>query len=157
MLRSWRKATFRQYCVYAKLWFAFARQGLTPMVRNVIESITQLHSKGYTHDQLCTARSAVAILSDIPNVGKHPGVKRLFKGLFEMASILPRIVSVWDVRCVFDYFRGLPHQSELSLELCGKKLAILVCLLAGGQRSQTVHAIKATDIVIKGEMYHPHL
>ena len=121
------------------------------MVRNVIESITQLHSKGYTHDQLCTARSAVAILSDIPNVGKHPGVKRLFKGLFEMASILPRIVSVWDVRCVFDYFRGLPHQSDLSLELCGKKLTILVCLLAGGQRSQTVHAIKATDIVTTRE------
>ena len=97
------------------------------------------------------ARSAVGVLSDIPTVGKHPDLKRFFKGLFEMAPVLPRVVSVWNVGSVFNFFRKIPHQGELSLELCGKKLAILICLLAGGQRSQTVHAIKATDIVVTNE------
>lgn len=151
MLRSWRKSTLTQYCVYVKSWFDFSRHGLTPTVRNIIEYLTHLHSKGYTYDQLCLARSAVGVLSDIPNVGRHPDLKRLFKGLFEMAPVLPRVVSVWDVRCVFNFLRSLPHQHELSLELCGKKLAILICLLAGGQRSQTVHAIKATDIIVTKE------
>ena len=32
--------------------------------------------------------------------------------------------------------------------MLSKKLAILICILAGGQRSQTVHTIKTTDIVV---------
>ena len=52
---------------------------------------------------------------------------------------------------VFLIISGDSHTKVNSLELCGKKLAILICLLAGGQRSQTVHAIKATDIVTTRE------
>ena len=151
ILKSWRKSTLDQYCIYAKAWFEFSCNGLRPNVRNLIEFLTHLHTKGYSHDQLCTARSAVGALSHISNIGKHPDVKRFFKGLFEMAPVLPRVVSVWNVTRVFDYLRKLPHQNELSLQLCGKKLAILICLLAGGQRSQTVHAIKATDIKVTSE------
>ena len=56
----------------AKLWFRFASQGLTPTVRNIIEFLVHLHSKGLNQKQIRQARSAVAILSDVDQVGKHP-------------------------------------------------------------------------------------
>ena len=136
-----------QYVVYAKLWFRFSMQGLTPTVRNIVEFLIRLHNKGYSHDQICSARSAVGVLSDIENIGKHPDVKRLMKGIFEKNPVLPRYACVWDVKLLFDYFRDIPHQQELPLDLLSKKLAIMIGILAGGQRSQTIHAINILDIV----------
>ena len=151
ILNSLRKSTFAQYCVYIKPWFEFSKQRLKPTVKNIIEFLTFLHSEGYTYGELCTARSALSLISDVPNVGKNPDLKRFMKGVFETAPVFPRVVSVWNVAYVFNFFRSLPHQKDLDIELCGKKLALLICILAGGQRSQTVHAIKATDIVVANE------
>ena len=151
LLRSWRTSTLEQYLVYAKLWFNFAAQGLTPTVRNILEFLVHLHSKGYNHSQICQARSAVGAISGIENLGKHPDIKRLMKGLFEIKPWFPKYSCVWDVRILFNYFRSLPHQRLLPLPLLSKKLAILICILAGGQRSQTIHAISALDLVVTSE------
>ena len=98
------------------------------------------------HDQTC-ARSAVGVLSSDANLGRHPDVQRLMKGIFEKTPVFPRFACVWDVRLLFDFFRGMPHQRELSLEMLGKKLATMMGILAGGQRVQTIHAIDVLDIV----------
>ena len=147
MLRSWRKSTLNQYVVYAKLWFRFSMQGLRPTVRNIIEFLTHLHSKGYNYDQICSARSAIGALSSEENVGKHPDMKRLMKGIFEKAPVFPRYSCVWDVRILFNYFRNIPHQNDLPLDLLSKKLATMLGVLAGGQRAQTIHSIDVMDIV----------
>ena len=73
--------------------------------------------------------------------GKHSLVKRLFKGVFELRPTFPKYKTVWNVQKLFQYFRKLPHQKDLSIDLLGKKLALLLGILAGGQRAQTVHAI----------------
>ena len=141
----------KQYVVYAKLWFSFALQGLTPTIRNIVEFLTYLHSKGYSHDQISAARSAVGVISNEENIGKHPDIKRLMKGIFEKNPHFPRYSSVWDVRILLDYFSKLPHQRTLSLRLLTKKLATLIGILAGGQRSQTIHVNNVMDIVVTGE------
>ncbi len=110
--------------------------------------MTYLHSKKYKYGQLCAARSAVATLSQIENIGKHPDIKRFMKGIFELEPQLPVYTTVWDVGCVFNYFRTLASPADLSLEMLGKKLAMLICLLAGGHRSQTIHAIQVTNIKV---------
>ena len=150
-LKSWRKSTLDQYVTYAKLWFRFAGQGLTPSVRNLVEFLYHLHSKGYNHKQLCQARSAVSALSSTDDVGKHPDVKRFLKGLFEKKPQFPVYSCVWNVKTLLDYLRSIPHQDMLSLEMLSKKLAILIGILAGGQRSQTIHTIKSTDIVVAND------
>ena len=147
MLRSWRKSTLNQYVVYAKLWFRFSMQGLRPTVRNIIEFLTHLHCKGYNYDPICSARSAIGALSSEENVGKHPDMKRLMKGIFEKAPVFPRYSCVWDVRILFNYFRNIPHQNDLPLDLLSKKLATMLGVLAGGQRAQTIHSIDVMDIV----------
>ena len=148
ILKSWRSNTLNQYAVYIKLWFLFAKQGIEPNVLNIIEFLSYLHSKNYKYYQLCAARSAVATLADINDIGKHPDIKRFMKGIFELEPQLPVYTTVWDVSVVFTFFRQLDTPADLTMEFLGKKLAILICLLAGGQRSQTVHAIQVTDIKV---------
>ena len=151
IVKSWRKSTLNQYLVYAKLWFNFSRQGLTPTVRNIVEFLVHLHSKGYNHKQIRQARSAVGVLSNIDNIGKHPDIKRVMKGMLEEKPQFPIYTSIWSVKLLFDYFRSLDHQQQLPLDVLTKKLAILIGILAGGQRCQTIHTIKATDIVVTSE------
>ena len=151
ILKSWRKGTITQYLSYAKLWFSFAQHDLSPTVSDLVEFLYFLHSKGYKYKQLCQARSAVGALSQHEDIGKHPDVKRFMKGLFEKNPEFPVYSCIWDVKKLLDCFRTIPHQRELSLKMLSKKLAILLAILAGGQRSQTVHTIKATDIVVTDE------
>ena len=150
-MQSWRKSTMQQYIVYAKLWFTFSAQRLAPTVVNICEFLTHLHLKGFNINQIRQARSAVGILSGVDNLGKHPDVRRLMKGLYEIKPLFPKYSSVWDVSILFTFFRTIPHQKELPLNLLSKKLAAMICILAGGQRSQTVHAIDACDIVVTKE------
>ena len=72
------------------------------------------------------------------------------KGLFEQHPSFPPYTCVWDVRILLNYFRGFP-QENLSLKMLTKKLATLLGILAGGQRSQTIHAINVMDIVATPE------
>ena len=62
------------------------------------------------------------------------------KGIFEIKPVFPKYSCVWDVRILFNYFRNIEHQKDLSLELLSKKLAIMISVLAGGHRSQTIHS-----------------
>ena len=141
----------KQYLVYAKLWFSFSLQGLRPSVKNVVEFLTHLHSKGYSHDQISSARSAVAVICPEDDIGKHPDVKRLMKGIFEKNPTFPRYETIWDVRRLLDYLRSLPHQDQLPLDLLSRKLATLLGILSGGQRCQTIHAIDVNGITVAGD------
>ena len=58
---------------------------------------------------------------------------------------------IWDVRKVFNYFRKLPVISDLTLKELSFKLVMLLCLILGVQRMQTIHLINLTDIKFVGE------
>ena len=53
---------------------------------------------------------------------------------------------IWDVRKVFNYFRNLPVMSNLTLKGLSLKVAMLLCLVSGEQRMQTIHLINLKDI-----------
>ena len=98
------------------------------------------------------ARSALSLLlspcgSDLP-WGRMPIVKRYIKGVFEQKPVLPKVYTIWDVRDVFDYIRSLPTPQELTLKVLSHNLALLLGLLSGGQRCQTIHQIQVPDISI---------
>ncbi len=127
-------------------------QGLKPTVRNILEFLVYLSSsKGFNYNQVCMARSAVGVLSNIEDIGKHPDIKRMMKGLFEKKPQFPKYNCIWDVNILLKFFRTLPSQEDLSLELLSKKLAILISILAGGQRCQTIHSINVLDITVTNE------
>ena len=153
LMNSWREKTKLQYNVYLKRWFEFSRESienpLRPTLHDGMEFLTYLFSQGYSHGQISRARSAISVLIDQVNdisFGRHPLVKRLMKCIFEARPIFPKYRTVWSVNIVFNYFRTLDQPKNLSMGLLGKKLALLMCLIAGGQRCQTLHAIDIRDI-----------
>ena len=162
IMQSWRDSTASQYKPYIDLWVSFASQRcsyLTPPAKDVVEFLCELQSKKFTYNQICMARSAVSsVVSAGTNIsmGRHPLVKRFMKGLFELNPQFPRYKFVWDVSILFRYLKMLDEPKNLSLNLLGKKLAILICLVAGGQRCQTVHAINVLHIrLVNGVCYIP--
>ena len=68
------------------------------------------------------------------------------KGVFESRPVFPSYKIIWNIDILFNYFRKLTHQKDLPFPHMGKKLAMLIAVLAGGQRCQTIHAINALHI-----------
>ena len=151
-----------QYRPYIGLWMDFAAarcDPLSPPAAQVVEFLCSLHNKGYSYGQVCMARSAVSSVTSAGSdfsMGKNPLVKRYMKGLFELEPHFPKYRYVWDVSILLRYMRMLDDPENLPLKTLGKKLAIMISLLAGGQRCQTIHAINVLDIkIVNGTCYIP--
>ena len=107
---------------------------MKPRLEQAIEFLVILfNEKGYTYNQMCTARSALSsilFLNEQKRFGEFPLVKRVFKGMFQTKLTFPTYEIIWNVKTVFDYFRTLPHQDKLPLKMLGKKLVLLMALLS---------------------------
>ena len=149
-MNSWRGSTKAQYYVYIKQWQKFIKRQ-KPTINLGLQFLQILFSKNYSYHQISMARSAISLIIDTGNnetFGKQNIVKRYMKGIFELRPTLPRYQFTWNIQTLFNYFRRLPHQKDLPFKLLGKKLAILIALLAGGQRCQTIHAIDVLRIKV---------
>ena len=74
------------------------------------------------------------------------------KGIFELKPTFPKYHMVWNVNTVFNLFRSLESPACLTLKNLTQKLALLLVLLSGGQRCQTIHQINVVDIKIVGRL-----
>ena len=119
----------------------------------MLDFLSKLFSDGHSYSQINTASSALSSIITINKVpcGKHPDVKRFMKGIFELRPTFPKYHMMWDVRKVFNYFRNLPVMSNLTLKELSLKLAMMLCLVSGGQRMKTIHLINLKDIKYVGE------
>ena len=159
LLSSWRLGTKKTYHTYLKAWVAYATRKdipiACPSTAQALAFLSELSRTGCSYNQLNTARSVLSLIigqsSDEISWGERPLVKRFMKGHFEDKPILPRFYYTWDVSVVFNYFRGLPGPAHLSLRFLTKKLCLLLVLLSGGQRSQTIHQVEATDVRVVGQ------
>ena len=61
-------------------------------------------------------------------VGQHPMVTRLLKGVFHERPPLPRYSSTWNVQVVLDYLESLGQNDTLSLKHLSWKTAMLLAL-----------------------------
>ena len=122
-------------------------------VQNVLDFLSKLFYDGHSYSQINKASSALSSIITINKVpcGKHPDVKRFMKGVFELRPTFPKYHMIWDVSKVFNYFRNLPVMSNLTLKELSLNLAMLLCLVSGGQRMQTIHLIDLKDIKYVGE------
>ena len=121
--------------------------------QNVLDFLLKLFSDGHSYSQINTASSALSSIITINKVpcGKHPDVKRFMKGIFELRPTFPKYHMIWDVKQVFTNFRNLPVISDLTLKELSLKLAMLLCLVSGGQQMQTINLINLKDIKYVGD------
>ena len=156
LMKSWRTSTKGQYATYLNRFCAFLverGESNSQNLRNGLAFLTKLVNDGSSYSQLAMARSALSAFIDLEDssgmtFGQHNLVKRFMKGAFEFRPTFKKYKSIWNVKQLFDYFRRLGDSSLLSVELLGKKLALLLTILSGGQRTQTIHAIDILDIKI---------
>ena len=121
--------------------------------------LTSLNQSGYTYNQINTACSVMGAILNIENKymwGKLPIVKRFMKGVFEAKPVFPKNYFVWDVSKVFNLFRELEDPEMLDIKILSQKLCMLIILLSGGQRCQTIHSINIEDLkVVDNSLYIP--
>ena len=75
-----------------------------------------------------SAISSVHEKIDGHNIGQHPLVTRLIKGVFHVRPPLPRYTQTWNVQSVLDYLRSLGDNKTLSLKHLSWKVAMLLAL-----------------------------
>ena len=79
-------------------------------VSEVVNFLANLYSEGYKYNSLNSYRSAISSVHERVegyNVGQHPLVTRLLKGIFNERPPLPKYSSTWDVQVVLNYLKAL--------------------------------------------------
>jgi len=162
MLKGWREGTQKQYIVYLNKWCNFCRcatgqpaDPLQPTLKMGLDFLTSLYNSGVGYSGVNTARSALSVLLTFTDIschfGTHPAVTRLLRGVFNQRPSLPRYQDTWDPDVVLNFIRlNWADNNSLALrELTLKTVALLA--LASAQRVQTLHLLKASNIVFNDD------
>ena len=134
LLQSWRSNTHSAYNSAWSKWCGWCSgrhiNPLSASLGNILEFLADQFDLGLQYCFLNTLRSAISNSHsqiDSVNVGSHPIVSRLLKGMFIARPPAPRYSGSWDVAIVVEYLRSCPSESLLILEL-GKKVVTLMAL-----------------------------
>ena len=135
ILKSWRTKTNKSYDSLFGKWHSWcAKQSFNPFsgpITNVANFLAQLCTEGYQYRSINSYRSAISSVHekvDGHNVGQHPLISRLLKGIFHDRPRLPRYTNTWNVQTVFNYLEGLGENQSLSLKVLTWKLTMLLAL-----------------------------
>lgn len=136
---------FEEYCNRNNLSFT------NPCISTILGFLTSLYEAKLGYSSINTARCALSsFFGKIDNVqlGEHPLVKRLLKGVTKLNPPLPKYKTTWDVDSILELYKGWPDNSEIDLFNLSLKLCSMLALISG-QRSQTLVAIKIEEIIIE--------
>ena len=121
----------------------------TPSVTNILHFMTEQYNTGMGFSALNSVRSALSTFISVEGhpVGAHPLIRRFIKGVFNLRPVLPKNETVWDTTIVLKYLKKLSPVHKLDLKFLTLKLVMLLALLTG-QRVQTLHTIKLSDLIL---------
>lgn len=144
IMKARRESTQKTYSVYLRKWARFCMthnlKFYSPKIPQVCSFLSGLARKGLHYGGMNIARSSLsAVLNKVDGyqVGKHPDVCLLVKGVYHHNPGGPRYERFWNVNKIFDLFRKWGSNVFLSLKLLTFKTALLI-LLVTSQRGQTV-------------------
>ena len=78
---------------------------------------------------------------------EHPQIIKYFKGVDNLSPPTQKIIFLWDVRILFDYFSHKEKNDQVSGKRLTQKLFNLLLLL-GGQRLKTVYFFKVGRMTV---------
>ena len=124
MLKSWRTKTNKSYDSLFGKWHSWCVERsfnpFTGPVTNVVNFLAYLFKEGYQYSSINSYRSAISSVHEKLegyNVGQHPLVTRLLKGIFHDRPPLPRYSDTWNMQSVLNYLEGLGENKSLPLKL----------------------------------------
>ena len=134
LLQSWRTNTHAAYYSAWSKWcrWCFGRNTdpLSASLGSILEFLADQFDLGLQYRSLNTLRSAISTSHaqiDSVNVGSHPVVSRLLRGMFNARPPAPRYSESWNVAMVVQYLRNCPSEGLPIAEL-GKKVVTLMAL-----------------------------
>ncbi|XP_078658776.1 LOW QUALITY PROTEIN: uncharacterized protein LOC144904068 [Branchiostoma floridae x Branchiostoma belcheri] len=145
ILSAWRESTSRQYQSAWAQWASWCdRRKIDPVcgsIESVVEYLEWMFRQNYCYTlySIGVARSAISSVHlpvDHCNVGSHPLVSKLMRGLFHKRPPCPKYVSTWDVSRVLEYLLHCCQANSLSLKQLFHKLVTLATLVSA-DRGQT--------------------
>ena len=95
-------------------------------------------------------KALLSVINQQQNVsfGNIAIVKRYMIGIFENNPTLPKFQFTWNVYLFFNYYCNMQNIHSLDTQKLTQKLAMLTALTSGGQRVQTIHSIRVSDVKI---------
>ena len=135
LLASWRQKSFRTYDSLFGKWVSWCgEQDCDPIscpIGEVINFLAHLFEQGYQYRSISAYRSAISSVHekvDGYEVGQHPMVSRVIKGIFHERPPQPRYSETWDVSQVTSYIESLGETESLSLADLTHKTVMLMAL-----------------------------
>ena len=135
LLSSWRAKTNKSYDSLFGKWYSWChRRHTDPFsgpVTEVANFLAHLFTQGYSYNSLNSYRSAISSVHekrDGYDVGQHPLVTRLLKGVFNDRPPLPRYSSTWNVQTVLNYLEQLGPNKAMSWKHLTFKTVMLLAL-----------------------------
>ena len=135
LLASWRQKSSKSYDSLFRKWISWCNERdadpVSGPVSEVVNFLADLFEQGYQYRSLNSYRSAISSVHDKVDgyeVGQHPLVTRLLKGVFHERPPQPRYSRTWDVSVVTSHIDTMGENTVLSLQDLTQKLVMLLAL-----------------------------
>ena len=144
---SWREGTEATYSYCWKVWLEHCRsagiQCYSPVISEVCDFLAKLFDQGLAYRTINTYRSSLSsTLLPIEGfqVGQHPLVSCLMKGVFNSRPPVKTLVPTWSIRLVLEMIRSWGENSSLDLAVLTYKTVMLLAL-ATARRCSSLHLL----------------
>ena len=145
LLAAWRSRTEKAYSSAWRKWTSWcSEQQINPLsapLEAIVNFLAGQFDSGMEYRTLKVYRSAIsATHPQIQgfNVGEHPFVVQLLKGIFNSRLPMPGYVTTWDVDTVIKYLGELGPNEKLTLKQLNKKLVVLLALASAERGSELI-------------------
>ena len=144
---SWRTSTEASYSSAWNKWSKWCEQhhtnSLSTSVANILEFLTQEFLSGKQYRTINSYRSSISATHlpvDEMQVGKHPLVTRLLKGVYHLRPPQPKYTGRWKVEDILLYVSTLGPTDNWSIKDLTQKLAMLKAL-ANADRASDLQSL----------------
>ena len=117
MLAAWRKGTQNvyssQYRIFRSWCLEWEIDPTSASLNEALNFLAFLYESGKQYRTICVYRSMLSnVLSPVDgkNIGEHPSVLRLLKGLFNTRPPKKQLVPEWDLELVLKVLKGTPFE-----------------------------------------------
>ena len=116
----------------------------------MLDYFTHLYNSEASYSVLNSSKSDLSHIVFLPaysSILEPPQIIKYLKGVDNLSPPTQKIMFVWDVRILFDYFSHKGRNDQVSDERLTQKLLILLLLL-GDQRLKAVYSFKVSRMTV---------
>ena len=148
MLAAWRRGTQNVYSSQYRIFRSWClEREIDPTSASLNEALNFLaflYESGKQYRTICVYRSMLSnVLSPVDgkNIGEHPSVVRLLKGVFNTRPPKKQLVPEWDLELVLKVLKGTPFEPmrKAPLKLVTYKFVLLLAIVTARRVSDLSH------------------